>query len=118
MMHTSRGRFTALATVLIVASVAPRLASAQGRRDDYARAQQFLNDDIKKIAFDGQVDPHWLGETDRFWYLNDGPDGKTFIMVDAAQGTRAPAFDHQRLAQGLSRASGTAYTARELPFSV
>jgi dipeptidyl-peptidase-4 len=97
--------------------VGPSIASAQGTRDDYARAERFLNDDIKKWAFDGQIDPHWINRTDRFWYMNDGPDGKTFILVDAAQGTRAPAFDHQRLAQGLSRASGTPYSARELPFT-
>ncbi|HTK28866.1 MAG TPA: DPP IV N-terminal domain-containing protein [Vicinamibacterales bacterium] len=93
------------------------MAAAQGTRDDYARAERFLNDDIKSIAYDGQVDPHWIAGTDRFWYLKDGPDGKTFLLVDAAQGTRTPAFDHQRLAQALSRAAGAAYTARDLPFS-
>jgi dipeptidyl aminopeptidase/acylaminoacyl peptidase len=106
-----------LLAIAAAALAAPPYASAQGTRQDYARAEQFLNDDIKKIAFDGQVDPHWIDHTDRFWYLNDGPDGKIFMLVDAAQGTRAPAFDHQRLAQGLSRASGATYTARELPFT-
>lgn len=61
------------------------MAAAQGTRDDYARAERFLNDDIKSIAYDGQVDPHWIAGTDRFWYLKDGPDGKTFLLVDAAQ---------------------------------
>jgi dipeptidyl-peptidase-4 len=113
----TRIRCNLLAMITSVLLVGPSLASAQGTREDYARGERFLNDEIKKIAFDGQVDPHWIDRSDRFWYLNDGPDGKTFMLVDAAQGTRAPAFDHQRLAQGLSRASGTAYTAREFPFS-
>ena len=111
-------RRTLMPTLAAVSLLAPSIAVAQGTRDDYARAERFLNDDIKKLAFDGQVDPHWIGGTDRFWYLVDGPQGKTFMLADVAQGTRAVAFDHQRLAQGLSRASGTTYTARELPFSI
>ncbi len=111
-------RRTLMPALVAASCLAPSLAAGQGTRDDYARAERFLNDDIKKLAFDGQVDPHWLRGTDRFWYLNDGPEGKTFMMADAAQGTRAPAFDHQRLAQGLSRASGKTYSARELPFTI
>src|SRR2546425_5918068 len=106
-------RGAALAAILAAAAA----ASAQGAREDYARAEMFLNEGIKKIAFDGQADAHWIGGTSRFWYLNDGPDGKTFMLVDAAQGTRGQAFDHQRLAQALSRVAGTTYGARELPFS-
>jgi dipeptidyl-peptidase 4 len=113
----SRAGRIRVATLVAVSLFAPLAASAQGTRDDYARAERFLNDEIKKLAFDGQVEPHWIDGTDRFWYVNDGPDGKTFMLADAAQATRAPAFDHQRLAQGLSRAAGTTYSARELPFS-
>src|SRR5215510_4534550 len=101
----------AIGTAVVLASTS---ALAQGTRNDYARAERFLGDEIKKLAFDGQVDPHWVDRTTRFWYVNDGPEGKTFMLGDAAQGTRAPAFDHQRLAQGLSRASGSTYAAREL----
>ena len=100
------------AVVLLVSSS----AVAQGTRSDYLRAERFLGDEIRKLAFDGQVDPHWIGRTTRFWYVNEGPEGKTFMLADAAQGTRSPAFDHQRLAQGLSTASGSTYAARELPF--
>jgi dipeptidyl-peptidase 4 len=94
-----------------------RSVSAQGQRDDYARAQKFLNDDVRKLAFDGQVDAHWLPGTSRFWYVKDALDSKEFFVVDTAQGARSPAFDHQRLAAALSSASGRQYGARALPFS-
>jgi dipeptidyl aminopeptidase/acylaminoacyl peptidase len=117
-MEAVMTRFRCLLAMAAAALLAPPpLASAQGTREDYARAERFLNDDIKHVAFDGQVDPHWIDHSDRFWYMNDGPAGKTFVLADAAKGTRALAFDHQRLAQGLSRASGTTYAAHELPFS-
>ena len=113
---TSIYRLTATAagvSLLFAAAV----ASAQGTRADYSRAETFLNDAVRAVAFDGQVDPHWIGTGGRFWYLNESPDGKTFMLVDASQRRRTPAFDHQRLAQGLSRASGSTYPADHLPFS-
>jgi dipeptidyl-peptidase 4 len=92
-------------------------AQAQGRREDYARAQKFLTEEIKKIAYDGQVDAHWLTGTTRFWYLKDALESKEFLVVDAASGSKTPAFDHQRLAAALSTVAGRRYEARALPFS-
>src|SRR5262249_34216062 len=53
-----------------------------------------------------------------FWYRNDLRDGaKEFVVVDAEHGTRQPAFDHKRLAEGLSKAAGKEFNADKLPFS-
>jgi hypothetical protein len=115
-----RTQCVALAAVAAAVVSSPAPASAQGLREDYARAERFLNDEIRKLAFDGQVDPHWMAGTSRFWYLKDAPDGKEFLIVDAAQGSRGPAFDHQRLATAASRVmpfTGQRYDARALPFS-
>jgi dipeptidyl-peptidase-4 len=112
----SRTRMLALASIAAIGLWVPS-ASAQGRREDYTRAQQFLGEDLKKLAFDGQVDAHWLIGTSRFWYVKDALGSKEFFMVDAAQGSRVAAFDHQRLAAGLSAAAGRRYDARGLPFS-
>ncbi len=110
-------------TVLAIAALAaaavcvPEPVLAQGRRADYARAEQFLNDDIRKLAYDGQVDAHWLPGTSRFWYLKDAADGKAFLIIDAASGTKSPAFDHQRLAAAMTRVTNQRYEARALPFT-
>jgi hypothetical protein len=64
-----RTQCVALAAVAAAVVSSPAPASAQGLREDYARAERFLNDEIRKLAFDGQVDPHWMAGTSRFWYL-------------------------------------------------
>jgi len=58
-----------------------------------------------------------LAGSSRFWYVKDAFDRKEFLIVDAAQGTRAPAFDHQRLAPSLAAAAGRRYDGGTLPFS-
>ena len=51
--------------------------------------------------YKGQITPHWFAENKCFWYRNDLSGGaREFIVVNAEQGTRQPAFDHAELAAG------------------
>ncbi len=65
-----------------------------------------------------RITPHWFHQNNRFWYRNDLAAGKReFILVDAEDGTRGPAFDHQKLAAALAKASAAAgISADKLPF--
>ncbi len=59
-----------------------------------------------------RLEPHWLSNNTRFWYRNDNPgEIREFILVDAANGTREPAFDHAAVARQI----GEDATADKLP---
>ncbi|HEX8912980.1 MAG TPA: prolyl oligopeptidase family serine peptidase [Humisphaera sp.] len=63
-----------------------------------------------------RVEPHWSADGSRFWYRNDLAGGRReFVLVDAAAGTRSPAFDHARLAEALAKAIGKPAAADRLP---
>ncbi len=63
----------------------------------------------------GHVEPHWLGEN-VFWYRNDLPAGnREFVLVDASNATRLPAFDHARAAAALGPFRGQDGAAPQLP---
>jgi hypothetical protein len=100
----------------ILFALLPAAVHAQGMREDYRRAEQFLAPNIRRLVFEGQVAANWIEKSSRFWYRNDKPAGKEFILVDAAQNTRQPAFDHEKLAASLSRAAAKSYRANTLPF--
>lgn len=86
-------------------------------RKAYERAKGLAAQTKGKI-FKATLTPHWFDNNTRFWYRNDLKDGaKEFILVDAEKGVRAPAFDHQKLAASLSKASGSNYKADRLPFN-
>jgi dipeptidyl aminopeptidase/acylaminoacyl peptidase len=69
-------------------------------------------------VYKARVEPQWLTNNSQFWYRNDLRGGtKEFIFVDAEKGTRQRAFDHEKLAAALSKASGEEYKADKLPFS-
>jgi dipeptidyl aminopeptidase/acylaminoacyl peptidase len=68
-------------------------------------------------VYKGRIEPHWFAENAKFWYRNRLPErGREFIVVDAEQGERRPAFDHERLAESLAEAAGRDVDARRLPF--
>src|SRR5258708_6487621 len=68
-------------------------------------------------VYKARITPHWFQDDARFWYRNDlKGNTKEFIVVDTAQGTRQPAFDHERLAAALSKAAGQEFKADLLPF--
>src|SRR5262245_1938826 len=48
-------------------------------------------------VYKARITPHWFDHNKRFWYQNDLPCGaKEFIVVEAGQGIRRPALDHER----------------------
>lgn len=92
-------------------------AAAQGTLADYQRAEQFLPGNLRHVVYVADVTPHWIENSDRFWYRKSSPTGSEFVVVDPEHNTRAPAFDHARLAAALSQSAKREYTASDLPFS-
>ncbi|GII95417.1 S9 family peptidase [Sinosporangium siamense] len=83
---------------------------------DYAKAERFLPHNREKLVFGDRVEPQWLADGDRFTYLSRRRTGKRFLLVNPAEGSVTPAFDHERLAKSLAAASGAAVDPGDLPF--
>jgi dipeptidyl-peptidase 4 len=91
-------------------STVPRAFTA----DDYKRAEKFMAYNTRPLVFH-EVRGKWVPE-DRYLFRDLGPEGSEFVLLDAAHGTRQPAFDHTKLAAALSAAAGATYNASHLPF--
>ncbi len=79
------------------------------------RAAAYLPPALRPRLFNPQVRPHWIGQTDRFWYRREGPDGIRFVVTDAASGATALAFDHEAAAVLLTGIIGSPVPAGALP---
>jgi dipeptidyl aminopeptidase/acylaminoacyl peptidase len=122
MDHRFLSRWTAILVAVFVALI-PAAAQERGGEAqralaaaDYARAEKFMSYNTASLVSGASVRPRWLPD-ERFWYRNATEAGSEFVMVDPARGTRAPAFDHARLAAALSAAAGATYDAAHLPFT-
>jgi dipeptidyl aminopeptidase/acylaminoacyl peptidase len=101
-----------LALALVVA-VAP-VASAQGTRADYERANG-LRARFENLATGLPEPATFIENTNEFMYRHLVKGGYEFVAVNADTQAKRPAFDHEKLAAGLSKALGTKQTALALP---
>ncbi|WP_052071782.1 S9 family peptidase [Sphingopyxis sp. MWB1] len=72
----------------------------------YARAEAVLPQHVDELIFEMSVTPHWIGDTARFWFEKRARGGREYLLVDPATGTQTPLFDHQKLIEALSMATG------------
>jgi dipeptidyl aminopeptidase/acylaminoacyl peptidase len=97
----------ACGSISIFAESSPPSPQARSRRADGAN-----------LVFKERINPHWFENHKKFWYRNDLRGGsREFIVVDAEQGLRRPAFDHDKLAKALSSAAQESFAADRLPFT-
>ncbi|MDG1818435.1 MAG: DPP IV N-terminal domain-containing protein [Porticoccaceae bacterium] len=71
----------------------------------------------KKIAFNTTLYPHWIGDTDCFWYLRETRQGQTYRLVDAEAGSNIDAFDHSAVARALAQATNESVDPDNLPLT-
>jgi dipeptidyl-peptidase 4 len=109
-MSSARSAARAAALLLSIASGLAATAVAQQPRQytdsDYAQAEKFMSYNMNPLAYKGLVHAQWMDDN-RFWYRDVDGDtlAVTYMLVDPAKGTRAPAFDQAALATALSAAS-------------
>jgi dipeptidyl aminopeptidase/acylaminoacyl peptidase len=72
---------------------------------------------VGKLVFDTSVTPHWMQGGDRFWYAYQTREGRRFLTVDPLKKSKAPLFDHAKLAAQLTAVTREPYDAQHLPFS-
>ena len=91
-------------------------AQAPDVKADFDRAFA-LRDRVQDKIYNVAEPPSWIAGTSKFWYRKSVKGGNAFVLVDPAVPSKAPAFDHTKLAAALSSAAGGKYTAVTLPFN-
>ena len=82
---------------------------------NYKLPARFTPNKMRKMVFSTYVDAHWLKHSDRFWYIYETSDGKSFSIVDPAKKTKRPIFDNVKMAAQLTEMTKDPYEAKHLP---
>jgi dipeptidyl-peptidase 4 len=84
---------------------------------NYELAARWMPQRVGRMVFDTTVTPRWLEHSDRFWYTFQTREGRKFFLVDPIRKTKAPLFDHAKMAASLTMITRIPYDAQHLPFS-
>jgi dipeptidyl-peptidase 4 len=109
-----------VSTVAFALSVAPRIEAQKAPSQlspNYELASAWTTQRVSKLVFDTSVTPRWLDKSDRFWYSYQTRDGRKFFLVDPVKRTKAPLFDHAKMAAALTTITRIPYDAQHLPFT-
>jgi dipeptidyl-peptidase-4 len=99
-MHM-RKLFLLVGTLILLVHVWAQDAPAV--KANYRLAARFAPKKVDKMVFSTSVDPHWLKQSDRFWYSFETPNGKNWYIVDPSRAEKRLLFDNDKLAAQLTR---------------
>lgn len=84
------------------------------QKANYQLAARFAPKKLDRMIFSTSVDPHWLKQSDRFWYVFETPNGKNWYIVDPSTGSKKVLFDNAKLAAELTRIIRDPFDAQHL----
>ena len=91
-------------------------SASDSLKADYDRSNSVRERTSNKVYHQADA-PNWIGSSGKFWYRVTVKGGAEFMLVDPASATKAPAFDHAKLAAGINALQRGNVTAITLPFT-
>ena len=92
-------------------------AYPQGTVEDYNRAYSLREKYNPRHVLYSNVVPHWVENTDVFWYIRNTTRGREYVKIDAKQSKRSALFSQEKLATLLSEQTGKHTDAYNLPLN-
>ncbi len=90
------------------------LAQEPVTKANYQQAARFSPSKLNRIVHSTSVDPHWLKNSDRFWYSYSTSNGTNWYIVDPARGDKRLLFDNATMAAKLTAIVGDPMDAQNL----
>ncbi len=85
------------------------------QKANYDLAARFSPKKLDKMIFSLSVDPHWLKQSNKFWYVYETSEGKQWMIVDPAKNEKKQMFDKEQLAASLTKIVKDPFDAQHLP---
>jgi len=102
---------------VLMLSISYLAAFAQSQpleKANYQLASRFSTGKLEKMVFSTAVDPHWLKNSDRFWYSYETTNGKKWYIVDPVLSQKKLLFDNDKIAAELTKIVRDPFDAQHL----
>ncbi|MBS1761194.1 MAG: DPP IV N-terminal domain-containing protein [Bacteroidetes bacterium] len=83
---------------------------------NYQLAAKYSPARINKMVFSTSVEPHWLKNTNRFWYSYKTTEGTNWYIVDPNKAEKKKLFDNDKMAAMITSIVGDPFDGQHLSF--
>ena len=84
-------------------------------KSNYELPARFSPEKMQKMLFSTTVQPHFLKNSDRFWYSYETPKGKKWYIVDPVKGEKKELFNNAKMAEQITLITKDPFDAIHLP---
>jgi dienelactone hydrolase len=85
------------------------------QKANYSLAARFAPKKLDKMIFSLSVDPHWLKQSNKFWYTYESSEGKQWIIVDPTKNEKKAIFNRDKIAAELTKIIKDPFDGQHLP---
>lgn len=100
--------------ILFIVFALPFLALSQ-QKANYFLAARFSPKKLDKMIFSLSIDPHWLKQSNKFWYTYETSEGKQWNIIDPAKNEKKAMFNRDKLAAELTKIIKDPFDGQHLP---
>ena len=90
-------------------------AAMSQQKANYSLAARFSPKKLDKMLFSLSIDPHWLKQSNKFWYIYETSEGKQWVIVDPAKNEKKAMFNRDKLAAELTKIVKDPFDGQHLP---
>ncbi len=106
-----------ISVMLFILIISISHLTAQERKEVFQHAASLRSLTANKV-YRADVKPNWLPDGNHFWYkVKTGADSYEFVIVDAVEGKRSLAFNHNELAKLLTQNGVNDVKSEKLPIT-
>jgi len=91
--------------------------SVKTAKANYSLASQFTEARLDKMVFDTALEPHWLENSEKFWYSFETSEGTDFYLVDPVRKIKTYIFDKAKMAALLTEHTKNPYDPKHIPIT-
>ena len=85
------------------------------QKANYSLAARFAPKKLDKMIFSLSVDPHWLKQSNKFWYTYETSEGKQWMIVDPIKNEKKAIFNRDKIAAELTTIIKDPFDGQHLP---
>ncbi len=86
-------------------------------RANFELAARFAPYKISELVHSISVDPHWIKDTDKFWYEWEDTNGMNYRIVDPVTRSQSQVFDNNWMAAELTKITKDPWDGQHLPIN-